>query len=189
MSFCYGFSQNTFPTAVNTAVGIGTGTTAVSGAGGLRLKVTSGTEGNSGIQLTNVTSSTATVTGNNKALSVDATGKIILTPVVNITPVITNIYNSNGVLTTNRIVDLNSNNLTFNPSNVNSQFFINGKTGNVGIGNIFNWLFIISNENPDFLIVSFNSIACNTDTSKFNGINIKLIAGDCVPNPKESNNC
>jgi hypothetical protein len=130
------YSQNTFPTALNTAVGIGTGTTAVSGAGGLRLKVTSGTAGNSGIQLTNVTSSTATVTGNNKALSVDATGKIILTPVVNTIPTITNIYNTDGVLSANRTVNMNAKNLTFNPSTPNSKFFINGTNGNVGVGTI-----------------------------------------------------
>jgi hypothetical protein len=129
-------SQNTFPTAANTAVGIGTGTGAVSGAGGLRLKVTSGTAGVSGIQLTNVTSTTATTAGNSKALSVDASGNIILTPVVNTAPANLNIYNSDGTLSVNRTVTMNAKNLTFNPSTASSQFFINGTSGNVGIGTV-----------------------------------------------------
>lgn len=129
------YTQNTFPTAVNTAVGIGTGVGAVSGAGGLRLKVTSGVAGTSGIQLTNVTSATTTTTGNGKGLSVDANGNIILTPVVNTTPTITNIYTSDGNLSANRTVTLSNNNLNFNSASAGGNLFINGSTGNVGIGN------------------------------------------------------
>jgi hypothetical protein len=63
LTFGIGFSQNTFPTASNTAVGIGTGATAVSGAGGLRLKITSGVANTSGVQLTNLTSNSPTTSG------------------------------------------------------------------------------------------------------------------------------
>lgn len=136
LSFGIGFSQNTFPTLANTAVGIGTGTPAVSGAGGLRLKVTSGIAGTSGVQLTNVTSATPTVTGNSKALSVDANGNIILTPVLNTASTDLSIYNNDGTLSANRTISMNAKNLTFNPTNVNSQFFINGTNGNVGLGTI-----------------------------------------------------
>ena len=118
LSFGIGFSQNTFPTAANTAVGIGTGATAVSGAAGLRLKVTSGVAGTSGIQLTNVTSGTTATSGNGKALSVDASGNVILTPVVNTSSNI-NIYNTDGILTANRTVNMNGNNLTLNPTTAN----------------------------------------------------------------------
>jgi hypothetical protein len=131
-----GYSQNTYPTAVNTTAGLGTGSATLPTSTTLRLKVTSGVAGNSGVQLTNVTSGTATVAGNSKALSVDASGNIILTPVVNTTPTSTNIYNSDGILTAARTVSLNGKDLTFNPSTASSQFFINGTNGNVGIGNI-----------------------------------------------------
>lgn len=130
LTFGLGFSQNTFPTASGTNVGIGTTTPST------RLQITSATAGTSGVRLTNLTSTTTTTAWNNKALSVDATGNIILTPVINTTPSFTNIYNADGVLITNRVVNLKSNNLTFNPSNANSEFFINGTNGNVGIGNI-----------------------------------------------------
>lgn len=132
----FGYGQNTFPTAANTAVGIGTGTGAVSGSGGLRLKVTSGTAGTSGIQLTNVTSTTATTSGNSKALSVDSNGNIILTPVVNTAASDVSIYNTDGTLAANRNITMNAKNLTFIPANASSQFFIDGTTGNVGIGNV-----------------------------------------------------
>lgn len=136
LSFGIGFSQNTFPTLVNTAVGIGTGTPAVSGAGGLRLKVTSGVAGTSGVQLTNVTSATSTVTGNSKALSVDASGNLILTPVLNAASTDLSIYNNDGTLSANRTISMNAKNLIFNPLNINSQFFINGTNGNVGFGTV-----------------------------------------------------
>ena len=125
-----GFSQNTFPTGTGTNVGIGTTSPTT------RLQVTSATAGTSGVRLTNLTSTSATTTGNNKALSVDATGNIILTPVVNTQTTDVSIYNNDGTLSTNRTVNMNAKNLTINPSTANSQFFINGTTGNVGIGNI-----------------------------------------------------
>ena len=136
LSSMTGYSQNTFPTAANTAVGIGTGSGAVSGTGGLRLKVTSGVSGTSGIQLTNVTSATTTTTGNSKALSVDASGNLILTPVVNTAVAATNIYNADGTLTTSRTITLNNNNLNFNSTTAGGNFFVNGITGKVGIGSL-----------------------------------------------------
>ena len=128
LTFGFGFSQNTFPTGVGTSVGIGT--TAPS----TRLQITSATAGTSGVRLTNLTSSTLAVTGNNKALSVDASGNIILTPVLNTTPSSTNIYNTDGTLAGHRVVTLNKQNLTFNAFNASSQVFINGSTGRVAIG-------------------------------------------------------
>lgn len=125
-----GYSQNTFPTGINTNVGIGTTSPST------RLQVTSATAGTSGIRLTNMTSATATTAGNSKALSVDASGNIILTPVVNASANDISIYGNDGTLTTNRVVSMNTRNLTFTPSVSNSQFFINGTNGNVGIGNI-----------------------------------------------------
>lgn len=130
LTFGLGFSQNTFPTGTGTNVGIGTTTPST------RLQITSPTAGTSGVRLTNLTSTSATTTGNNKALSVDATGNIILTPVVNTQTTDISIYNNDGTLSTNRTVKMNGNNLTFSPTTVNSQFFINGATGNVGIGTI-----------------------------------------------------
>jgi hypothetical protein len=134
LSFGWTYSQNTFPTGANTAVGIGTGTTAVSGSGGLRLKVTTGVANTSGVQLTNLTSASPTTSGLlGKALSVNSSGNLVLVPVSNTT---TNLFNSDGVLLGNRTIGMSSNNLIFNPSAVNSQFFINGINGNVGIGNV-----------------------------------------------------
>ncbi len=78
-----GYSQNTFPTGTNQPVGLGTGTSVLPPSSTLRLKVTSGSNGVSGVQITNITSTSSTVAGNNKALSVDGSGNIILTPVVN----------------------------------------------------------------------------------------------------------
>jgi hypothetical protein len=136
LTFGFAFSQNTFPTSANTAVGIGTGTTAVPGTGGLRLKVTSGIANTSGVQLTNLTSASPTTTGLlGKALSVNATGNLVLVPVAN-SDLDTSIYNTDGTLSANRTVNMNAKNLTFNPTNANSQFFINGTNGNVGIGNL-----------------------------------------------------
>ena len=132
LTFGIGFSQNTFPTASNTAVGIGTGATAVSGAGGLRLKITSGVANTSGVQLTNLTSNSPTTSGLlGKALSVNSTGNLVLVPISN-TDI--SIYTTDGILTTDRTVGLKEKNLTFNPSTANSQFFINGTNGKIGIG-------------------------------------------------------
>lgn len=128
LSFSFGYSQNTFPTGVGTNIGIGTVTPST------RLQITSETAGTSGVRLTNLTSSTTTVSGNSKALSVDGAGNIILTPVVNSLATNVSIYNNDGTLSANRTVNMNAKNLTFNPSAANSQFYINGTNGNVGIG-------------------------------------------------------
>jgi len=131
LTFGLGFSQNTFPTATGTNVGIGTTTPST------RLQITSATAGTSGVRLTNLTSTSSTTPSLlGKALSVDGAGNLVLVPVVNTSPSVNNIYTTNGTLSTDRTVTMNSKNLTFNPTTVNSQFFINGTTGNVGIGNI-----------------------------------------------------
>ena len=129
MYYATGYTQNTFPTAVNTNVGIGTISPST------RLQITSSTAGTSGVRLTNMTSATSTTTGNSKALSVDSSGNIILTPVLNTAANATNIYNSNGTLSATRTVSLNNFNLNFNSTTVGGNFFINGTTGSVGIGN------------------------------------------------------
>lgn len=123
-------AQNVFPTVVNTNVGIGTVTPST------RLQITSATAGTSGLRLTNLTSISASVAGNSKALSVDTAGNIILTPVLNTIPVSNNIYNLDGILSSNRNITMAGNNLLFNASTENSQFFINGVSGKVGIGMI-----------------------------------------------------
>ena len=130
LSSMIGNTQNTFPTGVGTNVGIGTTSPST------RLQVTSATAGTSGVRLTNMTSATAVTAVNGKALSVDASGNIILTPVVNSSSAVTNIYSVDGTLSANRNVTMNSKNLTFSPTAANSQFFINGVSGDIGIGNI-----------------------------------------------------
>jgi hypothetical protein len=126
-TFGFSFSQNVFPTAAGTNVGIGTGATAPT----TRLQLTSATAGTSGFRLTNLTSSTATTAGLlNKALSVDANGNVVLVPVAN-----TSLFTADGALASTRTVNMSGFNLTFNPSTANSSiFYINGVSGNVGIG-------------------------------------------------------
>jgi hypothetical protein len=127
-TFGIAFSQNTFPTGANTNVGIGTGATAPT----TRLQLTSATAGTSGFRITNLTSTTATTAGLlGKAMSVDANGNVVLVPVVN-----TNLFTADGALASARTVNMSTFNLTFNPSTASSQFFINGTTGNVGVGTI-----------------------------------------------------
>ena len=46
------------------------------------------------------------------------------------------IYTTDGTLSFNRTVTMNGKNLTFKPLNASSQVFINGTTGNLGIGTI-----------------------------------------------------
>lgn len=48
----------------------------------------------------------------------------------------TDIYSADGTLTSTRNVTMNAKNLTFTPTTSNSQFFINGTNGNVGVGSI-----------------------------------------------------
>jgi hypothetical protein len=122
------FSQNVFPTAINTNVGIGTGATVPS----TRFQLTSATSGTSGFRLTNLLSTTAVTTGFlGKALSVDTLGNVVLVPVANTD---SSIYNIDGSITSARTVSMAGFNLTFNPSTAGSPFFINGTTGNTGVG-------------------------------------------------------
>lgn len=46
------------------------------------------------------------------------------------------LYTSNGTLNGHRVVTMDKKNLTFKPSNSNSEFFINGTSGFVGIGKL-----------------------------------------------------
>lgn len=96
-----------------------------------KLHVNTGVEGDSGLRLNNLTSSSSTTAGNNKALSVDASGNVILVPVTNTGGTSSNIYTADGTLSANRTVNLAGNNLTFNPSAANSQFTVNGTTGSI----------------------------------------------------------
>jgi hypothetical protein len=115
------------------------GTTGNTGIGNTaptaRLEVTSGTAGDSGVKLTNLTNASPTITGNNKALSVDASGNVVLVPVLSSATATTTLYTDNGTLTGvgDRIVSLAGKNLSFN-STSDSSFNINGVSGNVGIG-------------------------------------------------------
>lgn len=120
-------AQNTFPTGAGTNVGIGTTSPST------RLQVTSASAGTSGIRMTNLTSSSGTSAANGKALNVDSSGNIILVPMANTD---TSIYLNDGTLAANRIISLNTKNLTFTPSASNSQFFINGTSGKVGMGTL-----------------------------------------------------
>lgn len=118
---------NVFPTGAGTNVGIGTTTPST------RLEISSGTSGTSGVKLRDLTSANTAASPNGKALSVDASGNIILVPSA-ASDADTNIYNTNGTLSANRTVTMNARNLTFNPSTANSQIFFNGTSGFVGLG-------------------------------------------------------
>jgi hypothetical protein len=48
----------------------------------------------------------------------------------------TTIYSGNGTLSSARTVTMSGNSLTFNPTNANSQWFMNGTTGFVGLGTL-----------------------------------------------------
>ncbi|MFM9987824.1 hypothetical protein [Flavobacterium sp.] len=125
LTFGLSFSQNVFPTAAGTNIGIGTS------APSTRLQLTSATAGTSGFRLTNLLSTTAVTTGLlGKALSVNKTGDVVLVPVSN-----TDLYTADGALVSTRTVTMGGNNLTLNPTN-NSSFSVSGTTGNVGIGNV-----------------------------------------------------
>jgi hypothetical protein len=99
-----------------------------------RLEVNSGVPGTSGIKMTHLTSAVTPTVANGKALSVDGVGNIILVPVSTSAP--TNIYNADGTLLTNRVVTMGGKNLTFNPTTATAPFFVNGTSGNVGIGTV-----------------------------------------------------
>jgi hypothetical protein len=123
-------AQNVFPTAAGTNVGIGTTSPSTS------LQITSSTAGTSGLRLTNLTSSSATTSGLlSKAMSVDANGNVVLVPVVNTSP--STLYSANGTLASSRLVTMSGRSLTFNPTNANSQFFMNGTSGDIGLGTSF----------------------------------------------------
>lgn len=175
LAFGVGFSQNIFPTAAGTNVGIGT--TAPS----TRLQVTSATAGTSGIRMTNLTSSSATSTANNRALSVDTSGNVVLVSVPNTD---TSLYSTDGTLSLNRTVTMNARNLTFNPSTANSQFFINGTSGNVGLGTINPTakLEIIGSAKANLGIFTSNLIDGQSFTSVFdrNDKSIVLSAGKVI---------
>ncbi len=127
-SFCLA-QGNIFPTAAGTNVGVGTTTPST------RLEISSGTAGNSGVKLRDLTSTNTTVSANGKALSVDASGNVVLVPSA-ASDTDTSIYNTNGTLSANRTVTMNGRNLTFNPTASNSQIFFNGSTGFVGLGTL-----------------------------------------------------
>jgi len=126
LSFGVGFSQNTFPIGTGTNVGIGTTVPST------RLQVTSAINGTSGVRLTNLTNSSAVSTGNNTALSVDDSSNVRLTPVVNDISNVTNIYNTDGSLSGNRTIQQKDNYLNV-VKGENSNFFISGKNGFVGV--------------------------------------------------------
>lgn len=113
--------QNTFPTAAGTNVGIGTTSPST------RLQITSGTANTSGVRLTNLTSSSPASASNNKALSVDASGNVVLANSATL-------YSGDGTLAANRIVTLNGRSLRFNSNTAANYFFMNGTSGNIGLG-------------------------------------------------------
>ncbi|SNB23784.1 conserved exported hypothetical protein [Flavobacterium psychrophilum] len=112
-------------------VGIGTN------APTTKLEVKSDAAGVSGVKLTNLNNLSPTTTGNGTAISVDATGNMVLVPVINATPAVTNtLYNNNDSLAADRIVGMGGKKLTFATSITSGTPFlsINGTNGNVGIG-------------------------------------------------------
>lgn len=72
-----------------------------------------------------------------------------------------NIYNTDGTLTANRTVTLNGKTLNFNSTTANGNLFINGTTGNVGIGNVSP----TSKLDVSGVVKSKNLFATNTGTS------------------------
>ncbi len=109
-----------FPTAAGTSVGIGTSSP------GNRLHIITGTAGQSGLRLGNLAGYTP-VSNATKILSTNALGDVGLYNLATL-------YSGDGTLADNRIVTLNSKSFTFRPSNLGNDVFINGTTGNVGIG-------------------------------------------------------
>lgn len=123
-----GFSQNVFPTAVNTAVGLGT--TSPTTSFNTKLHIVNPL-GSSGIRLSGLDGYIPTSFGNQRYLSINANGDLVAFN-------LQTLYTADGTLagsSSNRIVTMNSNNMIFRPSTLGTDFFINGTTGNVGIGN------------------------------------------------------
>lgn len=145
-------AQNTFPTGAGTNVGIGTTSPSA------RLEVSSGSSGVSGVKLRDMTSSSSTASPNNKALSVDASGNIILVPSLSSA---TTLYNGNGTLSSNRTVTMSTRNLTFTPSNSASEMFLNGTSGFLGLGTTSP----TSRLDVAGVVKARNFLATNTSTS------------------------
>lgn len=85
-------------------------------------------------------------------------GALLATTVVGFSQ---NIYNSDGTLQGNRTVNMDGRNLTFRPSVPNSEFFINGTTGFVGLG----VLAPTSRLDVNGVIKGKNLLATNTSTA------------------------
>ena len=97
----FGLSANAQNTAWSTSANIGIGTTTAP-TSPTKLNLTSGTAGVSGLRFGNLNSSTTTSANTtNKLLTVNANGDVILANDVN-----ANFYNSDGILTSNRLVTL-----------------------------------------------------------------------------------
>ncbi|EOG6896206.1 hypothetical protein ACLH3T_001557 [Flavobacterium psychrophilum] len=111
-------------------VGIGTN------APTTKLEVKSDAAGVSGLKLTNLNNLSPTTTGNGTALSVDATGNMVLVPVVNTVAAANTLYSADDSLASNRTVGMGGKNLTFATSTISETplLSINGTNGNVGIG-------------------------------------------------------
>jgi len=71
-----------------------------------------------------------------KALATTIFNFVVLFSAVNLTQAQTNIYNSNGTLTSNRTISLSGRSLTFS-ANSSNYLFMNGSNGNIGVGTTF----------------------------------------------------
>lgn len=76
------------------------------------------------------------------------------------------IYTGDGLLSNNRTVTMKAKNLTFSPSNPNSQFFINGTNGKIGINTI---------TPLGFLDINNNSVNGSTYTDGIDAFNKNMV--------------